>query len=103
MGSDVIFRVNPDGLEMLRAHLADIVAGMNDTGNICAGYEPLELGPDSAVWDALASFHGDWSDGMAMIRGNVSALTSMLACAADDYRRVESLIIREATPDGGRP
>jgi len=103
MGSDVIFSVNPDGLEMLRAHLADIVAGMTYTGNIGAGYEPLELGPDCAVWDALTSFHSDWSDGMAMISGNVRALTSMLAQAANAYRQVEALIVREATPGGGRP
>jgi hypothetical protein len=99
--ADVCFSVDPDGLDTLRARLSAIESGMRDIGQVVSGYGPLDLGPNPDVWNALQSFHGDWSDGLAVITRNVAALAGLLAKAAGDYRGTEDQIAQAAAPQTG--
>lgn len=99
--TDVSFTVDPDGLDGLRGRLSAIESGMRGIGGTAAAYEPLDLGPNAAVWEALQNFHSDWSNGLAMITRNVQALLGLLSRAAEDYRGTEGQIAQAATPQAG--
>ena len=94
----VVFTVDPDGLDTLRARLAEVQSCMQSIGDVSAGYDPLDLGPGGAVWQELQNFHDNWSNGLAMISRNMSALANLLSSAAQGYRSTESAIV---TADGG--
>ncbi len=97
---DVIFTVDPDGLDSLRSQLDRIGTGLQEIGQVAGSYEPLELGPDPAVWDALQKFDASWSDGIATIRRSLTALESLLGTAAADYRGTDQQIAQSATQPG---
>ena len=99
--ADVRFSVEPDGLDALRAQRSAIESGMRDIGHVVSAYGPLDLGPNPDVWNALQSFHTDWSDGLAVITRNVAALVGLLARAAGDYRGTEDQIAQAAVPQTG--
>jgi hypothetical protein len=99
--ADVFFSVDPDGLDTLRGQLSSIESGMRDIDHVVSAYGPLDLGPNPDVWNALQSFHGDWSNGLAIITRNVAALVGLLAKAAEDYRGTEDQIAQAATPQAG--
>ena len=97
---DVFFSVDPDGLDALRGQLDGIGAGLQEMGQVAGSYDPLELGPDPAVWDALQHFDGSWSDGITTIRQNLAALEGLLGKAAADYRGTDQQIAQTATQSG---
>jgi hypothetical protein len=97
---DVFFTVDPDGLDSLRSQLDRIGAGLQEIGQVAGSYEPLELGPDPAVWDALQNFDAGWSDGIAMIRRNLTALEGLLGTAAADYRGTDQQIAQASAQSG---
>ena len=98
---DAFFTVDPDRLDSLRQQLGRVTGGLQDIGPVAGSHDPLELGPDPAVWDALRNFEGSWSDGLAMIRRNLTALESLLGTAAADYRDTDQQIAQAATHPGG--
>jgi hypothetical protein len=98
--SDVCFSVDPDGLDSLRGHLTAIESGMQDAGGV-GSCDPLDLGPNLDVYNALQDFHNDWSNGLSMISHNVAALQGLLAKAAEDYRGTDEQIARVSTPETG--
>jgi hypothetical protein len=100
--ADVSFSVDPDGLDRLHGQLSAIESGMQNIGNDAACYDPLDLGPNADVWNALQQFHNDWSNGMSMIKHNIGQLLKLLGQAADDYRGTEDQISQSATPQSGR-
>jgi hypothetical protein len=101
MMTEVSFTVDPDGLDGLRGRLNAIESGMRGIGDTAASYQPLDLGPNPDVWTALQTFHSDWSNGLAMISGNVQALLGLLAGAAGDYRGTDQQIALAAVPKAG--
>jgi len=99
--ADVWFTVNPDGLDALRGQLTAIHSGMQNVGNEAGSYDPLDLGPNADVWNALQDFHNDWSNGLAMIGRNLGALLRLLADAAAGYRQTDDQIAQSAGPSPG--
>jgi hypothetical protein len=97
---DVFFTVDPDGLDSLRGQLDRIGVGLQEIGQVAGSYDPLDLGPDPAVWDALQHFDGSWSDGITMIRNNLAALEGLLGKAAADYRGTDQQIAQTAAQSG---
>lgn len=97
---DVFFTVDPDGLDSLRSQLDRIGTGLQEIGQVAGSYHPLELGPDPAVWDALQKFDASWSDGIAAIRRNLTALEGLLGKAAADYRGTDQQIAQASTHPG---
>ena len=97
---DVFFTVDPDGLEALRSQLEHIQNGMQDIGNAVDSYNPLDFGPDDAVWNALQTFQANWSSGLARIGRNLAALETLLDKAAADYRGTDQQIAQTATQPG---
>lgn len=97
--SDVFFSVDPDGLDSLSAKLSAVQATMQNAGNVAGCCDPLDLGQD--VWIALQDFGNNWSNGLAMIGHNISALAGLLAKAAADYRGTDGQIARSAQPAPG--
>jgi hypothetical protein len=97
---DVFFTVDPDGLDSLRSQLDRIGTGLEEIGQVASSYQPHELGPDPAVWDALQKFDASWSDGITMIRKNLTALEGLLGTAATDYRDTDQQIAQTATQSG---
>jgi hypothetical protein len=100
--TDVSFSVDPDGLDRLRAQLGAIESGMQDSGTMAGAYDPLDLGPNEDVWNALQAFHNDWSNGLSMIKHNIGQLLGLLARAAEDYRGTDDQIAQTATPQPGQ-
>jgi hypothetical protein len=98
---DVFFSVDPDGLDRLQAQLGALRETMQNSGNVAVSFEPLDLGPDQNVWNALQGFHDNWSNGLAMIGHNISALVGLLAKAAADYRGTDEQIAQAAQPTQG--
>jgi hypothetical protein len=99
---DVFFTVDPDGLAALRSQLAHIQSGMQDIGNAVESYDPLDFGPDHAVWNALQTFQAGWSNGLAKIGRNLTALENLLEKAAADYRGTDQQIAQAATQPGAQ-
>jgi Excreted virulence factor EspC, type VII ESX diderm len=97
---DVFFTVDPDRLDSLQGQLDHIGSGLQDIGQVARRYDPLELGPDAAVWDALEKFDGDWSAGIAMIQQNLTALEGLLGKAAAAYRGTDQQISQTAAQSG---
>jgi hypothetical protein len=97
---DAFFTVDPDGLQALRSQLAHIQSGMRDVGNAADSYNPLDFGPDDAVWNALQAFQSDCSDSLAKIGQNLTALETLLGKAAEDYRGTDQQIAQTATQPG---
>jgi hypothetical protein len=97
---DVFFTVDPDGLDSLRSQLDRIASGLQDIGPASGSYDPLELGPDPAVWDALQDFDASWSDGIGTIRKNLAALEGLLGTAAADYRGTDQQIAQASAQSG---
>jgi hypothetical protein len=97
---DVFFTVDPDGLDSLRSRLDRIGTDLQEIGQVAGSYHPLELGPDPAVWDALQHFDASWSDGIAAIRRNLTALEGLLGKAAADYRGTDQQIAHDSTHSG---
>jgi hypothetical protein len=97
---DVFFTVDPDGLDSLRSQLNRIGTDLQEIGQVAGSYRPLELGPDPAVWDALQHFDASWSDGIAAIRRNLTALEGLLGKAAADYRGTDRQIAQASTHSG---
>ena len=100
---DVFFTVDPDGLEALKGRLEHIQSGMQDIGNAVDSYNPLDLGPDNAVWNALQAFQAGWSSGLAKIGRNLTGLQTLLDKAAADYRGTDQQIAQAATQPGAQP
>ena len=98
--ADVFFTVDPDGLEALKSQLEHIQSGMQDIGNAVDTYNPLDFGPDDAVWNALRAFQADWSGGLAKIGRNLTELETLLGQAAADYRGTDQQIAQTATQPG---
>lgn len=98
---DVFFSVDPDGLDRLQAQLSTLRETMQNSANVAVSFEPLDLGPDQNVWNALQGFHDNWSNGLAMIGHNISALVGLLAKAAADYRGTDEQIAQAAQPTQG--
>lgn len=97
---DVFFTVDPDGLDSLRSQLDRIGTGLQGIGQVAGSYDPLELGPDPAVWDALQNFDASWSDGIAVIRKNLTGLEGLLGTAAADYRGTDQQIAQASSQSG---
>jgi hypothetical protein len=99
--SDVSFTVDPDGLDALNGRLSEVVAGLKGMDVALSAYDPLDLGPDGSVWDALQGFTGAWSSSLGAISSDVSALQDRLTGAAGGYRTTEGQIAQATTPPGG--
>jgi hypothetical protein len=99
---DAFVTVDPDGLEALKSQLEHIQSGMQGIGNAVGAYSPLDLGPDDKVWNALQAFQSDWSSGLAKIDKNLTAMETLLAEAATDYRSTDQQIAQGATQPGAR-
>jgi hypothetical protein len=97
---DVFFTVDPDGLQALRSQLERIQSGMQDVENLADSYDPLDFGPDDTVWNVLQDFQSDWSNGLASIGRNLTALGTLLDKAAADYRGTDQQIARTAAQPG---
>jgi hypothetical protein len=97
---DVFFTVDPDGLDRMRAELDHIGTSMQDIGRVAGSYDPLDLGPDPSVWNALQQFDGDWSDGMRTIGQNLTALEGLLSKAAAHYRGTDAQLAQAAAQSG---
>lgn len=98
--ADVFFTVDPDGLDALRGRLDHVQADLRDIGRIAGSCNPLDLGPDGAVWNALQRFDASWSSGLAVIGRNLTSLESLLDKAAADYRGTDEQIARGAAHPG---
>jgi hypothetical protein len=90
--SEVYFTADPDGLYALGQRLSSLDDGMQGLTVAVDGYAPSDLSPSGDVWKALKAFSQDWSDGLKVINGNVSALQQRLASAGRLYRAAEDKI-----------
>ena len=99
--TDASFSVDPDQLDLLRSQLLAVESGMGGSGSMASVYDPMELGPDAAVWTALQNFSADWSNGLFMIKDNIGRLLKLLAEAAESYRGTDEQIAQSATPQAG--
>jgi hypothetical protein len=97
---DVLFTVDPEDLDSLRARLDHIRAGIRDIRKVAESCDPLDLGPDRAVWAALQEFDAEWSSGVDRIGQNVTALEDLLSKAAADYRSTDQQVAQAATRSG---
>lgn len=97
---DACFTVDPDGLQALRSQLERIQDGIQNVENAADSYNPLDFGPDDTVWNALQAFQSDWSNGLAKIGQNLTALETLLDKAAEDYRGTDQQIAQAATQPG---
>lgn len=95
--NDAAFTVDPDGLDALSGRLGEVVAGMQGMGVAVSAYDPLDLGPDTGVWQALQDFTGAWSTGLAAISSDVTGLRERLTGASAGYCGTESQIVQAAT------
>ncbi len=90
--SNVYFTADPDGLDALSQRLSSLENGMQGLTVAVDAYSPSDLSPVGDVWDALKAFNRDWSDGLKVINGNVSALRQRLTGASTLYRSTEQKI-----------
>jgi hypothetical protein len=92
------FQVDRSSLETLAAQLAAIETQMSSIGDVAAEVPPFDLG-SAQVFFALQEFHGNWSQGLSTISGNISGVTNLLIAAAQAYGTTETSI-QHAAGDG---
>ena len=63
---------------------------MRAAGDLVGSYQPLDLGPNPDVRDALTAFQDESSTAVATIRANLDTLQNLLAQAAAGYRATDS-------------
>jgi len=95
------FTVNPDGLDALSARLGELVSAMAGMDVTVSMYNPLDLGPDTGVWQALEDFSGAWASNLARVGHDVADLRDRLAAASGAYRGTEAQITRAAAAPPG--
>jgi hypothetical protein len=103
----VSFTADPDGLDALSQRLSSLEDSMQGLTVTLDAYAPSDLSPSGDVWNALKTFSQDWSEGLQVINGNVSALQQRLASASTLYRAAEDKIgdaaQQGAASLGGKP
>jgi hypothetical protein len=97
--SEVCFTADPDGLDALSQRLSTLEDGMQGLTVAVDAYAPSDLSPSGDVWNALRAFSQDWSEGLKVINGNVSALQQRLTGASTLYRAAEDKIGDAAQQD----
>jgi hypothetical protein len=90
--SNVYFTADPDGLDALSHQLSTLEGDLQGLTVAVDAYAPADLSPSGDVWNALKAFTQDWSAGLQVISGNVSALQQRLAAASTFYRSTDQQI-----------
>jgi hypothetical protein len=85
------FQVDRSSLEALALQLAAIESQMSSIGDVSAQVSPFDLG-SAQVFLALQEFHGNWSQGLSTISGNVSGVTNLLLAAAKAYGATDASV-----------
>jgi hypothetical protein len=96
--TEASFTVDPEGLDTLRGRLTAIESRMQGTGATVASYTWQDLGPEPGVFNALGSFHSDWSNELTTITSNIQALATLLGAAAGYYRNTDNGIVQATIP-----